>query len=254
MFGWIMDRMVERAIPPDVENPAQERIAEEAAANAIRQIAMVSGIAGLFLCAALAALLYGFLPSWQIVHGASQPSEMAARVVTNEAKLRQAAEETERQFQQVAMERDALQGTVADLVARLGEQADPQPQAASAAVVSQDAGERDRLQRTIGDLERQVAELTQKLQAASAVAVVDRSARIPNTVRPSNTPVSAEPQLAYRCGDGRTDRDPANCRARTTTAPLDVSPSPPNTYRGGDGRSVPNPADCRSAGALSPRG
>jgi hypothetical protein len=47
MSGWIMDRIVARAIPLDVEDPAQERFAEEAAENAIRQVVMISGIAGL---------------------------------------------------------------------------------------------------------------------------------------------------------------------------------------------------------------
>ena len=60
MSGWIMDRMVERAIPPDVEDPDQERIAEEAAENAIRHVVTIACIAGLVVFAALAALLYGF--------------------------------------------------------------------------------------------------------------------------------------------------------------------------------------------------
>jgi hypothetical protein len=118
MLGWIMDRMVERAIPPDVEDRTQERIAQEAAENAIRQVVTVAGIAGVFVFAALAALLYGYLPSWQLVHGASQPSKVANRVGPDAAKLLQANEENEEaegKFQQVVAERDTLQGKVADL-------------------------------------------------------------------------------------------------------------------------------------------
>ena len=188
MAGWIMDRMVERAVPPDVEDPTQEWVAEAAAENAIRQTVIVFGIAGVLVAAAVATLLYGFLPSWQVDPGAWQPSEVAARIVTNEARLRRAVEEAERQLQQVVMERAALQGTVADLVARLGEQATPQPEAASAAGVSLDPAKRIRLQGTIGDLERQVADLTQKLQAVRTMASADRSASIPPSPRPSNPP------------------------------------------------------------------
>ena len=193
MAGWIMDRMVERAVPPDVEDPTQERVAEAAAENAIRQTVTVFGTAGVLVVAAVATLLYGFLPSWHVDPGAWQPSEVAARIVTNEARLRRAVEEAERQLQQVVMERAALQGTVADLVARLGEQATPRPEAASAAGVSPDPAERNRLQGAIGDLERQVADLRQKLQAARRVAAADRSAPIPAPARPSNPPAGEFP-------------------------------------------------------------
>ena len=254
MAGWIMDRMVLRAIPPDVEDPEQERIAEAAAENAIRQTVAVAGIGGLILFGGLAALLYGILPSRQIVHGVSQPSEVVSRVEADDAKRHQATEESERKFQQVVMERDALQDKVADLERRLAEQATQQTQAASPAVVSQDPAERNRLQSKIGDLERQVADLMQKLQATRAAAAADRSASIPKAARPSNIPVSAEPRLAYRCGDGRNVRDPAICRAGTVTAPTEVVPSVPDTYHCGDGRSVPNPADCWAAVAPPPQG
>ena len=253
MAGWIMERMVERAIPPEVEDPDQQRIAEAAAENAIRHVVTIAGIAGVLVVAAVAALLYGFLPSRQVVHGASQPSEVAARVETEDAKLRQAKEEWEEKLQQVVMERDALQGKVADLERRLEELPEPQTAAASAAAASQDPAERNRLQGKVSDLERQVADLTQKLQATRPAAVADRNARIPKPARSSNPPVSAEPRLANHCGDGRTVRDPATCKA-TVPVPPEVVPSVPDTYHCGDGRSVPNPADCGAAVAPPPRG
>ncbi len=43
--------MVEYAIPPDIENPEQERIAEEAAENAIRHTLSVAGIGGVIVAA-----------------------------------------------------------------------------------------------------------------------------------------------------------------------------------------------------------
>jgi len=248
--------MVERAIPPDVEDPAQERIAQEAAENAIRQFVMVSGIASLFVFATLAALLYAFLPSWQVVHGASQPSGVAVRVETDDAKLlqeREEKEESESRLQEVVTERDTLQGKVADLERRLEGLAEQHTQAASAAPVSQDPAERNRLQGKVSDLERQVADLTQKRQTTKAATVADRGARVPKPARPSNSPVSAELRPAYHCGDGRTVRNPAGCKA-TVPAPPEVVPSVPDTYHCGDGRSVPNPAVCGTAVVPPPRG
>ena len=253
MFGWLMDRLVERAIPPDVEDPAQEGIAQEAAENAIRHVVMICGIAGVVVVAGLAALLYGVLPSWQVGPTASQPSGVAARVAVEVAKLRETVEESERKLQQVVTERDTLQGKVTELERRMEELTKPQPQAASTAPVAQDPAEQDRLQGKVSDLERQVADLTQKLEAIRGAAVAGRSAHTPKPARPSNPPLTAAPRLAYRCGDGRTVRDPATCKATGTARP-EVVPSVPGTYYCGDGRSVPNPADCRSAGAPAPRG
>lgn len=253
-MGWFMDRMVARAIPPDVEDPAQERIAEAAAETAIRHVVTLAGIAGGVVVAGLAALLYGVLPSWQVGPTASQPSGVAARVAVEVAKLRETVEESERTLQHVLTERDTLQGKVAELERRMEDLTKPPPQAASTAPVANDLAEQNRLQRKVGDLERQVADLTQRLQAASTAAMSDRRAPIPKPARPSSTPVSAAPRLAYRCGDGRTVRNPATCRAGTATGPLEVAPSPLSTYHCGDGRSVQNPADCGAAVGPPPRG
>jgi outer membrane murein-binding lipoprotein Lpp len=252
-MGWFMDRMVARAIPPDVEDPAQERIAEEAAENAIRHVVTIAGIAGVVVVAVFAALLYGVLPSWQVGPTASQPSGVAARVAVEVAKLRETVEESERKLQHVVTERDTLQGKVAELERRMEDLPKPPPQAASTAPVAPDPAEQNRLQGKVSDLERQVADLTQKLEATRAAPVADRSVHTPKPARPSNPPVSAAPRLAYRCGDGRTVRDPATCKATVPAAPAGV-PSEPDTYYCGDGRSVPNPADCGAAVAPPPRG
>jgi hypothetical protein len=182
-----------------------------------------------------------------------QPPAGAAGVQTEEPKRRQVKEESDGMLQQVVMERDALQAKVAELERRLEDVAKPQPQAAGAAPAARDPAEQNTLQRKVGELEGQVADLTKQLQATRAAAVADRSARMPKPAKPSGAPVSAGPRLAYRCGDGRTVRDPANCKATGTASP-EVGASVPDTYYCGDGRSVPNPADCRPAGAQSPRG
>jgi hypothetical protein len=252
MVGWILDRLVARAIPPDVEDPAQERIAEAAAENAIRHVVTVAGIASVFVLAGFAALLYGFLPSEQTGHGASQPaSEVPSRSDADYAKLLQAKEESEGKLQQVITERDALQGKVAELEQQREELTKSHPETAGAAAGSENPAERAARPTKIGELERQVAELTQKLHTTRAAAA-DRTAHLLTPARPSHALVSAARRRAYRCGDGRTVGNPATCSA-TASAPRAVRPSVPDTYFCGDGRSVPHPADCRAAGALEPR-
>jgi phage shock protein A len=259
MLRWIKDWIVERAIPPDIEDPAQGRIAEEAAENAIRQGMVVYSFAGLLVFAALAALLYGFLPIRLIVPRASPPpavvsrEEVVSQVDTDAAGLRQAREEWEGKIHQVEMERDKLQGRVAELEQQLEALAKQQPQAIRAEAALQDPADFRGLQSKIGALEQQVADLTEKLRAARAVPAVDRNTVLLKPARTSGTPVSAAPQAAYRCGDGRTVRDPASCAA-AGTAPPGVSPRTPHTYLCADGRRTVNPADCRTAGGTPPRG
>jgi hypothetical protein len=234
MFGWIRDRIVERSIPPGVEDEEQERIAVEAAENAIRRSVAVVGIGGLTLFVGLAALLYGFLPIRQIVQGALTPSEVVSRGEADAVKLRQAKEESERKLNQVALERDrdTLQGQVTELERRLAEVATQK----------------------VGDLDRQVEDFTPTREATRVTAGADNVAPIPKSAtKPRSDQVSAARRLAYRCGDGRTVRDPATCKATGAASP-EVVPSVPDTYYCGDGRSVPSPADCRPAGAQSPQG
>ena len=253
-MGWILDRLVARAIPADIEDPAQERIVAEAAENALRPALTVAGIASVVGVAAVAALLYGIWPTAQRGPGVAPPASAGPVGGDVEyAKLLQAKEEADRKLQQVNTERDALQGKVADLEQRVEALAKAPPQAAEALAGSPDPAERTALQAKIGALERQVAELTQTLQATRAAAAV-RPAHLAKPARPSRPPVSAAaPRHAYRCGDGRSVRNPATCTATAPMPPAGVS-KVPDTYHCGDGRRVPNPAECRAAGTLPPRG
>ncbi len=252
-MGGILDRLVARAIPADVEEPAQERIAAEAAENAIRHVLTVVGIASVVVVVALAALVYGFWPSSQSGPRASPPASAVPLGGDVEyAKLLQAKEEADGKLQQVTTERDALRSKVADLEQRLNDLAKAHPQAEGTAAGSPDPSERAAQETKIGALERQVAELTQQLQATRA-ATASSTAHLAKPARPSRTLVSAEPRRAYRCGDGRIVRNPATCRATAPMPPARAS-KVPDTYHCGDGRRVPNPADCRPAGAVVPPG
>ncbi len=252
-MGAILDRLVARAIPVDIEDPAQEGIAAEAAENALRPVLTVAGIASVAVVAALAAVLYTVWPSAKTDHGAAVPASagpFGGDVAY--AKLLQAKEEAEGKLQQVIKERDALQGKVADLEQRLEAMAKAPPHAAEALAGSPDPAESTAQQAKIGALERQVAELTQKLHTTQSAAAA-RPAHLATPARPSRTSVSAATQPAYRCGDGRTVRNPATCTATAPMLPAGAS-TIPDAYHCGDGRSVPNPADCRPGGSLAPRG
>jgi hypothetical protein len=259
MWGRILDRMVEHAIPPDVENPEQERIAEEAAENAIRHTLSVAGIAGVILFAAFAAaLLYGLPPSQQIVQAPPKAAGVTASVDVDDAKLRLAKEEAERKLDQVTIDRDKLQSKVADLARQVAEAKQSQP--TKAAALPQDTSERNRLQGKVADLERQVADLTKTLQATKKEAVPENTAPMSKaTTGPTKTPAVASARGAYQCGDGRTVRNPAACRAASTAPAARAEESRaedsiPSIYYCGDGRSVPNPAACRAATLPGPRG
>ncbi len=252
-MGWIVDRLVARAIPADIEDPAQERLVAEAAENALRPVLTVAGIASAVVVAAVAALLYGTWPTSQRGPGVAPPASAGPFGGDVEyAKLLQAKEEADGKLQQVITERDALRSKVADLEQRLDDLAKAHPQAEGTAAGSPDPSERAAQQTKIGALERQVAELTQQLQATRA-ATASSTAHLATPARPSRTPGSAEPRRVYRCGDGRTVRNPATCRA-TASMPQARASKVPDTYHCGDGRRVPNPADCRPAGALVPPG
>jgi hypothetical protein len=176
MFQRILDRMVDRAVPPFIEDRAQERIAVEAAENGIRQTAWLAGLAGGILFAVMAGILYMYLPSQQIALGPSEGTRAAPRPgAGHDANLRQPAEDLQKTLDEVTQERDTLQGKVTDL-------------------------------------EGQVAELNRKLKAAQALAASKNAPQLAKqATRPARAPVVASRPSTYQCGDGRTVRNPAEC-------------------------------------------
>jgi TolA-binding protein len=208
MLGWIVDRMVDRAMPRFIKEPEQERIAEEAAENGIRQTARIASIAGVILLAVIAAILFKYIPGQHINEAPLTVTEVERNVGTADAELRQAEQDSERRLEDVTKERDALQGKVSDL-------------------------------------EGQVAELNRQLQAARDSAAVQDALQPPRQeAKHTRTREITRHPGTYRCGDGRTVQNPAGCKAANELALQGIA-SPPDVYRCGDGRSVRNPLECK---------
>jgi uncharacterized protein HemX len=168
-------------MPPYITDSEQERIAAETAENAIRQTARFAGILGVVLLAVAGGMLYRSLPGQQGSQGRPDASKVAIEAVVKESSLLQENEELQKKVEDVTKE---LQGKVSAL-------------------------------------EGQVADLTTKLHAAQtssageqrqAMAAKERPESLRRVAGSSGMRVAARPPSAYRCGDGRTARDPAGCK------------------------------------------
>ncbi len=177
IFDRVLDRMIERAMPPYFEDSDQERIAAEAAENGIRQTVRVAGIAGVILFVVIAAMLYMYFPPQRISQGPREATRAAPQPGAEiDAKLRQSIEELQTKLDDVTKERDTLQGKVADL-------------------------------------EGQVAEAVRQLQTAKVLAArKDTQQPAKQATGPARTPVLVSRPSTYQCGDGRTVRNPAECK------------------------------------------
>jgi len=223
MWEEMLARRVARALPPHIADSDQEMIAAEAAENAIRQTLSLAGIAGVVLLVLAGTMLYIYLPFQQNSQGRSEPPKAARELAVDEAKLHQANEDLQQKLDDVTKE---LQGKVSAL-------------------------------------EGQVADLTTKLRAAESSAAKEErqpkaAMETPESLRPvtgfGRTGVATRPPSAYLCGDGRSVRDPTECRRTASPAASEVRPAPPSVYQCGDGRTARNPAECKAtASPLEPR-
>lgn len=215
MLKRIVNRMVERAMPPYIDDPDHERIARDAAETAIRQTARVAGVTGLIiyliLFVVIAAILYVYFPPEQISRGPSEATKPAHQARAEEnTKLRQSVEDLQSKLDGVTKELDTLQGKLAAL-------------------------------------EGQGAELDRKLQAARVLPAPKNAPQsTKQATTPARTPVLESRPSTYQCGDGRTVRDPTECEPENATA-LGLFPRAPSTYLCGDGRTVRDPAECEPA-------
>jgi hypothetical protein len=191
MLNRIVNRMVERAMPPYIDDPDQERIARDAAETAVRQTARVAGVTGLIfyliLFGVIAAILYVYFPRQQISQGPSEATTAAPQLRAEEnARLRQAIADLQKKLDSI----EDLQKKLDDVTKEQGT-----------------------LQGKVAALEGQGAELDRKLQAARVLpAPKDAPQRTMQATRLAGTPVLGSRPSTYQCGDGRrTVRDPAEC-------------------------------------------
>ncbi len=180
MFKGFVARMVERAVPTYFRDPEEEEITRDVAEYAIRQTVRVASIAGVTLFVVIAVILFMlfmYFPRQWIGQGTWGATRAAPQPgAEHDANLRQLNEDLQKKLDGVTKERDTLQGKL-----------------------------------TV--LEGQVAELNSKLQAANALAAPKDAPRpTKQATGPVRTPVLARPPSAYQCGDGRTVRNPAECK------------------------------------------
>jgi hypothetical protein len=215
MWEGILDRMVARAMPPNLTDPDHERIAAEAAENAIRQTAWLAGIAGILLLVLAGTMLYRYLPVQQISQARSESSKVVSELAAEESKLHQTNDNLQQKLDDVTKE---FQGKVSAL-------------------------------------EGQVAELRTKLETAKAPSATGQAPTEVSKPAPrlpgqkaglAKTRVPAAFLGLYQCGNGRSVRNPAQCRDTESPAASEVDATPPGLYQCGDGRTARDPAECKA--------
>jgi hypothetical protein len=220
----MLARMVARAIPPHITDADQQRIAAEAAENAIRQTAWFAGIAGVLLLALAGTMLYRYYPIQQNIQVRTQPSKAANELAVDESKLHQTDEDVQQKLDDVTKELQgkvsALEGQVTELKTRL-----------ETAKESSASGH---------------------MQAEAPKQVTQPARQAAGLVK---TRAPAPSRSLYQCGDGRTAGDPTQCRDTASPAAPEMGGAPSGVYQCGDGRAAPDPAECKStASPLEPRG
>jgi hypothetical protein len=111
-------------------------------------------------------------------------------------------------------------------------------------------------------LEARVADLTTKLRAAENVtaggqeqarAETETPLSLRHVIGSGGTRVAARPPSVYQCGDGRSVRNPAECRNIPSPAAPEIRRAPPSVYQCGDGRTARDPAGCMNTANPSGR-
>jgi hypothetical protein len=113
----LLDRLVARAMPPNLPDPEQEHVAAEAAENAIRQVGRMAAVAGVVLLALSGALLYYSVAGLRAA-ALAQASRIAALEAESGA-AREANATLRQQLDAAAKEAAGLRSETADLQARI---------------------------------------------------------------------------------------------------------------------------------------
>jgi cytoskeletal protein RodZ len=230
MLDKLVSRLVERAVPANLGDPHQEWIASEAAENAVHATARLAVLLGVLIALAVAGVLYyAWIPVAAMVERAPQPTDAVKALSADNARLLQANAELQRKLDDTAQERDALQGKVT-AAEKARAETSPAPQPIAQAETPAQAPAQPAAQ--------PVAKKPRPAEPAEA-----------RRAKPAPAPeaVLTIPHDRFQCGDGRTVRDPAACRAAGSASQARVEPAPRDSFQCGDGRSVRDPAECRAA-------
>jgi len=232
MWDGIVTRIVQRAMPPDIGDSSQEFLAGTAAENAVRLTARLAALVVLVLLLAIGWLVYRGVgagaPGTPGDQAAGEPARGAARVAeelgAENARLSQRLADLQRQLDELASQRNSLQ-------ARLEAGPPPRPAPPGPASTAKRAPVRPapRAARS----------------AESPGGGAGREALPPPApaLEPGRSAAPSRPAEGYRCGDGRTVADPAECKP--AAAPARVAGEAPRAgVQCGDGRSVTDPAAC----------
>jgi hypothetical protein len=107
----LMERLVARAMPPNLMDPDQERVAEAAAESAIRQVGKIAAIAGVVLLVLFGVLLYYVAVSSRTT-ALAQTSRITA-LEAERAQMREANAGLQQQLAQAIKRQTVLRGEAA---------------------------------------------------------------------------------------------------------------------------------------------
>ncbi len=266
MWDEIVERMVARAMPPDLD-PEQERIAAEAAENGIRHTLRVAVLLGILLVVAIGAALYryGYSPDQSNNHRPADLSKVAGQLgakntASSEVEVPVAPVSPVSADQHADQTTPPPQPEVPGSASRLGGEDTHIRQGNEALQKENEALQRklnamtqsqQSLQAKVTAMEGQLANLAKQPQAATdqatpevaspSPAAASRAARDKGRVTPKS-------RSGYTCGDGRNVQDPAHCRG--VRAAPEAPAAKAGTYECGNGRTARDPAECKAAGNM----
>jgi hypothetical protein len=257
MWNWLLTRIAARAMPPDISDPSLEFLASTAAENAARYTARLAGILVLLLLLAVGWLLYrdasSGAPRPEVSQAARESSRVAGELWAENARLQQSVTDLQRKVDDLTAQRDALQAKLdspaatpaapADAAAKPGPAPAATPEPAPAAKAEPPAAKPEPAP---GPVRQATAPPPRKREPAGGEAP-PRERLEPSRITAAPAKAAASVRAEdYRCGDGRTVSNPAECRAVRSAPP--AGPPAAGAFACGDGRAVSDPADCRPAG------
>ncbi len=242
-MGQLLDRMVKRAVPPNLADPEQERIAAEAAENGIRSVTWLIA----FPCL-IVLVVSGFLAA-RGVQFTSQPSppngaaSQAARELSSEnAQLRVSADTLQRTIDELTKEREVLYGRIVDLQRRIGDAGAPQQVSATQSAPPEEASQTAPKETPTASAQRESQPA--QAHAGPAAQTPPRSKSAASSGTADARPAKEAPHA--QVASVKPDAPPPTKAPQPHTAPAarpQLTAAPPG-YKCRDGQTVNNAAEC----------